>query len=644
MAAAKRAGRDEETPPKKRRVWLIPAAIGAVVLATLAVGFFVLPSLGLFQSKRAELLTHTVVAETLPVSVVERGTLESSDNREVVCKVKAGARGTFASSIKWVIDDGTMVTKGQPVMDLDDSALRDQEQQQNITLAKAHTAYIKAKEEYDIQLKVNASDIAQKRAALEVAELDLEKFLGVRTDEDLNPRGAILGAPFSLVEKGEYRMKLDDVSSQLKNAESDLEAYRDRSAWADRSSRSGYLTPSQAKVERSRLEGALDKLEKVQKEKFALENYTRRRELTDLSSKVKVASAGYEQSILQAHAKQVQAESETGTAFSVYQQEIDKLDELRVQLSACKISSPQNGMVVYYKDPNGRFGGGTQALIQVGEQVKEGQKLLRIPDLSRMQVNAKIHEALVTRIRGDDRRPTGIYEAMRAGMLANPHAFSRLTFQSDWAVDQVHDNVRSQEYYTARQGQLATIRVDAMSSRTFQGRVRSVAAVASQADWSSSDVKLFPTIVSIDDTDVAGLKPDMSAEVNIQVEASEIKVLTVPIQAVVGRADMGSKRKVYVLEGGQTTERDIELGSFNDKKVEVKSGLNEGDVVVLNPKAILGEKAAGIREEGDPSGRGNGKSGGMPGGGGTPKGGAPGGAPKGGAPGGGGKGGGKPTV
>ena len=45
-------------------------------------------------------------------------------------------------------------------------------------------------------------------------------------------------------------------------------------------------------------------------------------------------------------------------------------------------------------------------MIEQGAQVKEGQKLLRIPNLQRMQVNTKVHEAMVARIRGDVRVPT----------------------------------------------------------------------------------------------------------------------------------------------------------------------------------------------------------------------------------------------
>lgn len=624
---------------------MLAGVAAGVIAGGAAGGFFLLPRLGLFQAKRPDLITHTVQSEPLPVTVVERGTLESANNQELVCKVKAGARGTFASSIKRVIDDGTQVTKGQLVLELDDSALKDQEQTQNIAVAKANAAYIKAKEELEIQRKVNASDITTKEAALEVAQIDLEKFLGVTVNAEREPLAAVAGGVAGLEEKGDFQMRVDDLSAQLKLAKSDLEAYKDRSAWVERAARSGYQTPSQVGVEVAKFDSARDKVEKLAKEKFALETYTRKKELTTLLSNVKVAIAGVEQAVLQANAKENQATIERDTTYSVYVQELSKLDEIQQQLSACKLYAPQSGMVVYYKDQNSRFSSNNEGLIQVGAQVKEGQKLLRIPDLSRMQVNTKIHEALVSRIKGDDRRPTGAYEALRAGLLANPDGFSRLFSQSEFTLEVARDLVKDKEYYIARPGQTAVIKVDAFASRLFTGRVRSVAAVAAQADWNSSDVKLFPTIVSIEDTDVTGLKPDYSAEVTIQVDPGDTKVLTVPLQAVVGTSDMGPTRKVYVLENGQPVEREVELGIFNEKKVEVKSGLKEGDVVVINPKAILGDKARGVREEGDPSGRGAGKApgagGGRPGGGqgaGGGKPGGPGGPATGGPQGGGGPG------
>src|SRR5262245_43633684 len=40
---------------------------------------------------RPDILTHKVKRERLDVKVTEKGTLESADNRDVICKVRAGA-------------------------------------------------------------------------------------------------------------------------------------------------------------------------------------------------------------------------------------------------------------------------------------------------------------------------------------------------------------------------------------------------------------------------------------------------------------------------------------------------------------------------------------------------------------------------
>ena len=143
-------------------------------------------------------------------------------------------------------------------------------------------------------------------------------------------------------------------------------------------------------------------------------------------------------------------------------------------------------------------------------------------------------------------------------------------------------------------GQEAKIRVDAHPGKTYRGRVKMVATVPSQADFLSSDVKLYQTMVSIDDLDprMDKLKPGMSAEVTIKADEIKTPVLVIPIQSVVGNVAMGADRKCYVLDGkGVPQERDIKLGKSNDINVEVKSGLEEGETVVLNPRSLLPENS-----------------------------------------------------
>jgi hypothetical protein len=114
----------------------------------------------------------------------------------------------------------------------------------------------------------------------------------------------------------------------------------------------------------------------------------------------------------------------------------------------------------------------------------------------------------------------------------------------------------------------------------------------------------------------------------------------VPLQAVVGGTELGRTRKVFVMTPEGPKERDVVIGLSNEKLVEVKEGLEEGEEVILNPKVILGDKVKTRQViEGDPrggegGGRGKGKGGrggkskfgggippdgGMPGGGGGSK-------------------------
>ena len=624
-------------PPKRsRRRWLLPVLALGAIGATAATVSLLLPNVRnavtapfsvFFSTKRPDLITHKVRPEYLQVSVVERGTLESADNKDVVCRVKAGSKGTFASTIRWVIDDGSFVTKNQLLMELDDSALQDQFRAQSIVVEKAKAEWVSGEEDLVITLKQNQSDIATAVATLKLAELDFDKFVGYRIDATLEPLGAAVGAVGMLVERGEFRQKYDDVSSRLKLADSDLEAFRDRSAWAERAVRLRYITPSQAKVEQSKLAGAMDNVAKLAMEKNILENFLRQRESTDLLSKLDVAKLGTDRVQRQANAKEIQAESSRKTKYSVYHQELEKMKDIEDQIHECKVHSPQDGMVVYYKESGNRFGSTSEGMIQQGAQVKEGQKLMRIPDLRKMQVNTKVHEAMVSRIRGDDRQSTGFLESLRAGLLTSPNAWNRLMTNSEVTLTTLREQNRDKEYFLANPGQKAKIRVDAFPDRQLEGHVRTVAAVASQADFFSSDVKVYQTLVTIDES-VEGLKPDMSAEVTIQVDPPKEPVLCVPIQSIVGGAEIGPKRKIYVLTPAGAEVRDVVLGLFNDKMVEVREGINEDDLVVLNPKVLLGDKAktrdeaegakprtgAGGGGEKGKGGKGGGKAGGPPGG------------------------------
>src|SRR5262245_62160004 len=65
------------------------------------------------NSHRADLIFHKVQRERLDLTIVERGAMESAYNNDVNCRVKSGQKGGgYATTIKWIIDDGSLVKEG----------------------------------------------------------------------------------------------------------------------------------------------------------------------------------------------------------------------------------------------------------------------------------------------------------------------------------------------------------------------------------------------------------------------------------------------------------------------------------------------------------------------------------------------------
>jgi multidrug efflux pump subunit AcrA (membrane-fusion protein) len=529
------------------------------------------------------------------LTVVERGALESADNREVTCRVRAGSKAT-ALNIKWVIDDGAQVKAGDTLMEIDDSPLEDALKAEKILLDQAKAAWVAAEENYKITVSQNESDIKTMEVNLQLARIDLKNFL-----------------------EGAYPADLKAKQGAIKIAESNLEQQRDRAAWAQRMVKKGYQTVSQAQAEQAKLESCELDLSKAREDLRVLTDPvfgTKRLTETNKTNVVAEAERALARTKLQAIAKEVQSDSDRQAKKAVYLQEQDKYDDIEDQIRKCTIISPQDGMVVYYVSEQSRYGSGSsQSIIAQGEPVKEGQKLMRIPDLKHMLVNTKIHEAMVRRIKGEAWRSTGFSDALRASYCINPDSISRM--MNLYAMPEIRERFRTNELEKIADGMRATIRVDAFPERPLPGHVKTVGTVASQQDWMSADVKVYQTMIAIDEV-VEGLKPGMSAEVTIHVESAGEHVLTVPIQSIVGGAELGRTRKVYVMTPDGPREREITIGLTNETVAEVRDGLSDGDEVVLNPKVLLGDKAKtrqpneaasgpGLNGEGEGNGKTKGK-------------------------------------
>jgi hypothetical protein len=133
-----------------------------------------------------------------------------------------------------------------------------------------------------------------------------------------------------------------------------------------------------------------------------------------------------------------------------------------------------------------------------------------------------------------------------------------------------------------RTGMKARLRVQ---GRSFDGTVSAVSN-RPQSNWYSS-AKKYIVQVRIEG-EAVDLRPGLTAEVEIVV-ADLVDVIAVPVAAVVEQA---GRTWCGVRTGTGVDRREVKLGQGNDMLVEVEQGLEPGEVVVLDPREVLGEPPA----------------------------------------------------
>ena len=331
----------------------------------------------------------------------------------------------------------------------------------------------------------------------------------------------------------QIKREIDEINSNILEAQAALELRRNELEGVEALFELGYKGRSDLESTRlsflqaeGNLANALNQLETKQATLNKLNAYDEKMQRLTLEGALANAERAREQVEIDNLSQLTQAEAALDAANRALAKEKERLDKLQTQLENCKIYAPHDGMVVYERDRD--------FTVEEGAVVRERQEILSLPNLAKMQVRTYVHESV---------------------------------------LDQVE------------QGQEVDVRVDAFADRVYRGVVESVAVVPAYRGWSGGNVKTYETVIRIDQ-EVKQLKPGMTAVVDIKVQQLE-DVIAVPVQAVVQRKH---KSWVYVSTTRGVEQRMIELGPTNDKFVQVVSGLEEGDDVILNPMAILGSE------------------------------------------------------
>jgi HlyD family secretion protein len=352
--------------------------------------------------------------------------------------------------------------------------------------------------------------------------------------------------------------------------------------------RKGFLTYQQALAESSRNENLGIAYDKISEEMRVLEGVNKQRTQTEFEAKLLEARRALNRTRNQAVSKKLQTDIAVWAKKSILDHEEKRLNDLEDQLHYCTITAPQDGIVVYFNSFQARsWSGSQQAIIAQGEPVREGQRLMRIPSLSKMVVNTYVHEAALTHVHADARRPTHFGDVYKAGLLAGPSILPGLVGRQ--AFDAVHDDFDQCENEVLSPGDQAEVHLHAFPGRVLHGHVHHISSAPSQLDWALVDVKLYPTTITIEDS-VEDLKPGLTADVTMFGEKPLEQVLAMPLEAVVKPEQSGQPAHCFVLTPQGPVEREVVVGMQSQSLVQIRSGVEEGEEVILNPLTVLQEK------------------------------------------------------
>jgi len=423
------------------------------------------------------------------------------------------------------------VDNGKVLVELDSSQLKEELAQREIELATAESSHAEAREAHHIQVKQNESDITAATLKVKFALMDLQKYVGETLAEGLvmqdDPNtdtaeliASLLHDPNSL--GGEAKQKLRELTGSITLSEANLQNAIYTLEWTETLHRERYV--AETELQRDRLDKQRLQIEKekagIAKDLFIRYDFPKQAE--QFLSDYQEAQRELERTEARARSQLAQAKAKLTSAEASLGLQKQRLEKLKKQLDACVIKAPAVGQVVYWSSTE-RW---TRFKIEQGAEVPEGYKIITIPDTSEMKVEIKVHETWIDKV---------------------------------------------------QLGQEAKITIAAFPDEVFTGKVLKKAPLADPEEWLNPDLKVYSTDVSIDGRHEA-LKTGMTGKVEVTIDEL-LDVLYVPIQSVV---TVGETKVCYV-RGSGTQKRAVETGLFNDNFVEIKTGLEEGEKVLLNP-------------------------------------------------------------
>jgi HlyD family secretion protein len=219
-------------------------------------------------------------------------------------------------------------------------------------------------------------------------------------------------------------------------------------------------------------------------------------------------------------------------------------------------------------------------------QIKQAQASLQstLDNLEKTVYNAPI-DGVITSLRVEEG------ETALVGTMNNPGTI--LMTIADLSVMEVEVEVDETDVVGVEIGHTAEVRVDAFPDEPIKGTVTEVGSSALERLTVAEESKDFKVVITLEDPP-KNLKPGLSASADI-ITARKDNVLAIPISALALREKEGEsttieseqEEGVYVVQESRVRFTPIQKGIMGELKIEIISGLEEGQEVVVGPYSAL---------------------------------------------------------
>jgi len=343
--------------------------IAVIVVGIVAILGLTKVKLSETASDSSDLATFAVKRGPLTISVIESGTIKARE--QIIIKNEVEGR----TSIIYLIPEGTVVTKGELLVQLDASSLEDNKIDQEIRVQNAEASYINATEKLAVVENQAKSDIELAELTLEFAKQDLKKYT-----------------------EGEYPNELQKAQAQITLAEEELKRAEDKLEGSEKLYAKKYISKIEFQADQLAAKRKALDLETAKNNYELLTNFTYHRDLAQLKSDVSQAQMALERTNRKARADVVQSRAELNAREAEYRRQKDKLEKIEDQIVKTKIYAPADGLVIYATSAkSGGFRRNIEPL-EEGKDVREREELIYLPTANSSKAEISIHESNIEKV------------------------------------------------------------------------------------------------------------------------------------------------------------------------------------------------------------------------------------------------------